>query len=90
MSDTSPKANARYFELLRQAGPEGRLEICLGLSRATRELAIAGIKQAHPAVKRVFVEAQDRDAHRRSQPALEAMAPDAGYDLPEIDPDATG
>jgi len=46
--DTSPKANARYFELLRQAGPERRLEICLGLSRATRELAIAGIKQAHP------------------------------------------
>jgi hypothetical protein len=46
--DTSPKANARYFELLRQAGPGRRLEICLGLSRATRELAIAGIKQAHP------------------------------------------
>jgi hypothetical protein len=48
VSDTSPKANARYFELLRQAGPERRLAICLGLSRATRELAIAGIKQAHP------------------------------------------
>jgi hypothetical protein len=48
VSDTSPKANARYFELLRQAGPERRLEICLVLSRATRELAIAGIKQAHP------------------------------------------
>ena len=46
--DTSPKANARYFELLRQAGPARRLEICLGLARATRELAIAGIKQAHP------------------------------------------
>ena len=48
VSDTSPKANARYFELLRQAGPERRLAICLGLSRATRDLAIAGIKQAHP------------------------------------------
>jgi hypothetical protein len=35
VSDTSPKANARYFELLRQAGPEKRLAIC-------------GIKQAHP------------------------------------------
>jgi len=33
---------------LRKQGPSGRLEICLGLSRATRELAIAGIKQAHP------------------------------------------
>ena len=48
VSDTSPKANARYFELLRQAGPERRLQICLALSRATRELAIAGIKLAHP------------------------------------------
>ena len=48
VSDTSPKANARYFELLRQAGPARRLEICVGLSRATRELAIAGIKKAHP------------------------------------------
>jgi hypothetical protein len=48
VSDTSPKANARYFQLLRQAGPERRLAICASLSRATRELAIAGIKQAHP------------------------------------------
>jgi hypothetical protein len=48
VSDTSPKANARYFELLRQAGPERRLAICASLSRATRELAIAGIKQAYP------------------------------------------
>jgi hypothetical protein len=48
VSDTSPKSNARYFELLRQAEPGRRLAICVGLSRATRELAIAGIKQAHP------------------------------------------
>jgi hypothetical protein len=33
---------------LRQAGPERRLGICISLPRATRELAIAGIKQAHP------------------------------------------
>jgi hypothetical protein len=48
VSDTSPKANARYFELLRQAGPERRLAICIGLSNAVRELAIAGIKQKYP------------------------------------------
>jgi hypothetical protein len=47
VSDTSPKANARYFELLRQAGPERRLAICVGLSHAVRELAIAGIKKTH-------------------------------------------
>jgi hypothetical protein len=45
--DTSLKANVRYFELLRRAGPERRLAICLGLTRATRELAVAGIKQSH-------------------------------------------
>ena len=31
------------------------------------------IKAAHPEVKRVFIEAQDRDAHRSSQPPLEPM-----------------
>jgi hypothetical protein len=46
--DTSPQIKARYFELLRQAGPEKRLAICLGLSRATRQLAIAGIKRMQP------------------------------------------
>jgi len=46
--DTHPKAQAKYFELLRQAGPQRRLETCLSLSRTIRELAIAGIKQAHP------------------------------------------
>jgi cation diffusion facilitator family transporter len=31
------------------------------------------IKAAHPEVKRVFVEAQDRDAHSRSQPPLDPI-----------------
>jgi hypothetical protein len=48
VEDTSPRANARYFELLRQASPAKRLEICASLTRATRELAIAGIKAANP------------------------------------------
>lgn len=48
VQDTSTKAQTRYFELLRNAGPQKRLEICLSLSRVTRELAIAGIKQSHP------------------------------------------
>src|SRR6185437_12582274 len=30
------------------------------------------IKAAHPEVKRIFIEAQDRDAHRRGQAPLEA------------------
>jgi divalent metal cation (Fe/Co/Zn/Cd) transporter len=32
------------------------------------------IKAAHPEVKRVFIEAQSREAHRRSQPPLESDA----------------
>lgn len=47
MEHTSAKANRRYFELLRQAGPAKRLAICASLTRATRELAVAGIKSAH-------------------------------------------
>jgi cation diffusion facilitator family transporter len=35
------------------------------------------IKAAHPEVKRVFIEAQDRDAHSRSQPPLEAIPAEA-------------
>jgi divalent metal cation (Fe/Co/Zn/Cd) transporter len=34
------------------------------------------IKAAHPEVKRVFIEAQDRDAHRSSQPLLEPIPAD--------------
>jgi hypothetical protein len=47
VEDTAPKASARYFELLRQAGGEKRLAVCLSLCRAVRELAVAGIKDAH-------------------------------------------
>lgn len=42
-----PRCDARYFELLRLAGPERRLEIWASLTRATRDLALAGIKDAH-------------------------------------------
>jgi len=34
------------------------------------------IKAAHPEVKRIFIEAQDRDAHRRGQAPLEAAPAD--------------
>ncbi len=34
------------------------------------------IKATHPEVKRLFIEAQDREAHYRSQPAFEAEAAD--------------
>jgi len=46
--DTSPAARARYAELLRQLGPERRLRAAIGLTRATRELAEAGIRQRMP------------------------------------------
>jgi len=48
MRDTSPQAESRYFELLRAQTPLQRLETAARLSRAVRELAIAGILVAHP------------------------------------------
>jgi hypothetical protein len=48
VQDTSAKANRRYFELLRQTEPAQRLAICASLTRATRELALAGIRALHP------------------------------------------
>lgn len=48
MDDTSTRAAARYFVLLRQAGPAKRLAICASLTAAARELAVAGIRAQHP------------------------------------------
>ena len=48
MNDTSPAAQRRYEELLRQRTPAQRLAIAISLTRAVRELALAGIRSAHP------------------------------------------
>jgi hypothetical protein len=49
VNDTSPAAEARYHELLRAMPPERRLEAAMKLSRAVRELALAGIRDQFPA-----------------------------------------
>jgi len=46
--DTSREAQARYAELLRKLAPEQRLRAAMGLSRATRELAEAGVRERMP------------------------------------------
>jgi hypothetical protein len=43
--DTSSQAEARYRELLGEASPEERLEICAKLARASREMALAGLRR---------------------------------------------
>jgi hypothetical protein len=48
VNDTSPIAQRRYDELLRQRTPAQRLAIAMSLTRAVRELAVAGIRSAHP------------------------------------------
>lgn len=48
VNDTSPKAQARYEELLRAQTPAQRLAIAMSLTRAVRTLALAGIRAAHP------------------------------------------
>ena len=48
MQDTSQPSKARYYELLRNLPPERRMRAMLGLNRAVRELALAGIRNHHP------------------------------------------
>ncbi len=48
MRDTSPKAQLRYFELLRAQSPIERLETAARLCQGVRELAQAGILSRHP------------------------------------------
>ncbi len=47
-ADTGFVSAGRYCELLRSRAPHERLASALALTLATRELAIAGIKQRHP------------------------------------------
>ncbi len=48
MDDTSPRAEERYYELLRQRTPLDRLKIAVSLSRSVRELAMASIARDVP------------------------------------------
>jgi hypothetical protein len=48
VNDTSPAAQRRYDELLRQQTPAERLAIAMSLTRAVRNLAVAGIRAARP------------------------------------------
>jgi hypothetical protein len=48
VQDTSPEAAARYYELLRAATPERRLHTAMALTKAVRDLALAGIRARFP------------------------------------------
>jgi hypothetical protein len=50
MHDTSAASRARYDALLRALTPKQRLDTVVRLNRSVRELALAGIDQAHPNV----------------------------------------
>jgi hypothetical protein len=58
VNDTSPAAQKRYQELLSQRTPAERLRIAISLSRSVRELAVAGIREAHPNASERFVAAK--------------------------------
>lgn len=49
MRDTSPAQADKYFALLAKMSPAQRLMGAAGLSRAIRTLALAGIRNRHPA-----------------------------------------
>ncbi|MEI8255808.1 MAG: hypothetical protein WCJ30_09060 [Deltaproteobacteria bacterium] len=47
-ADTSGAAMDRYATLLRGRAPHERLAIAASLSKAVRELAMAGLRERHP------------------------------------------
>ena len=69
--DTRPEADARYHALLRKMTPAQRLEAADRLSRSVRELALAGLRERHPAADetelrvRLTARLYGRDASRR-------------------------
>ena len=50
MMDTTPKQQARYYELLRARTVEDRAQMVFALSEMVRRLAIAGIRLRHPGI----------------------------------------
>jgi len=71
VQDTAPAAKARYYELLRSLPADRRMQAMLRLSRAVRELALAGIRERHPTATdaelrvRLTVRVYGRDVARR-------------------------
>ncbi len=71
MQDTTPVALDRYHQLLRAQAPHQRLAKAVALTRAVRELAIAGLRQRHPGAPeqeirvRLAVRLYGADAARR-------------------------
>ncbi|HEX4383020.1 MAG TPA: hypothetical protein VH083_08735 [Myxococcales bacterium] len=58
MRDTSPAQQEEYFARLRALTPEERLRIASRLTRGGRQLAMIGIKLAHP-------KASEEEVHAR-------------------------
>lgn len=56
--DTSPEVAAVLLEGYRRMSPAQKLAQAAALSRATRDLAVAGMRRRHP-------EASDREIHLR-------------------------
>lgn len=48
LSDTSSKAAAKYYEVLRELGPLGRLERARQLTLAVQRLAFLGLRERFP------------------------------------------
>jgi hypothetical protein len=58
LRDTAPASAARYHELLRAMAPHERLAQAVALTRSTRQLALAGIRQRHPGASEEEVRAR--------------------------------
>jgi len=48
LEDTAAEPERRYFALLRRETPAARLRKAVSLSRAVRQLALAGLRERYP------------------------------------------
>ena len=46
--DTTPEAQAKHYELMRQLSPERRLSLAFALTNATRNLILADLQDRFP------------------------------------------
>ena len=58
--DTSPEAQRKHYELMRQLSPEQKLSMAFALTEATRKLVLADLKHRFPnadedEIKRRFI-----------------------------------
>lgn len=73
--DTSPEAERVLIQLLRQASPARKMALVLSANQTARTLALAGLKERHPADSAAQLQRRLADLWLGSQLAAKAYGP---------------